>query len=59
VIGFAVSSDETEATHVTIFKAIRKEVEAVVASRRAGRAASVAAATVPVEGPAVQAVTSN
>lgn len=52
VIGFAVSSDETEATHVTIFKAIRKEVEAVVASRRAGRAASVAAAAV--EGPAVQ-----
>ena len=33
-IGFAVTSDETEETHKTIFKHLREEIEAVVAKRQ-------------------------
>jgi hypothetical protein len=43
-IGYALASDETQATHELIFGAIRKEVEAVVAERRACAAAAQPAA---------------
>jgi hypothetical protein len=37
-IGFAVTTDESEETHETIFKHLRKEIESVVAKRRPAQA---------------------
>jgi hypothetical protein len=46
-IGFALASDETQATHELIFAALRKEIGAVVAERRAAAPTASVHATRP------------